>query len=71
MIGHMRLLRRVACVLRGGHPWETTTDVVGSITACTRCGTVSHGRKSVSGAGSPQGVAEDAVWNFEARHPGP
>jgi hypothetical protein len=35
-------VRRLACLVRGGHRWETTTDVAGSITTCGRCGTVKH-----------------------------
>jgi hypothetical protein len=27
---------------RGGHRWETTSDIAGSITACARCGKLSH-----------------------------
>ena len=40
------VLRRMLCVVRGGHRWETTTDTGGSITLCTRCGKLDHTRGS-------------------------
>jgi hypothetical protein len=63
-------LDRVACVLRGGHRWETTTDVVGTVTACPRCGKVSHSRspKGASRPNTPLGVAEGGVDDFESRN---
>ena len=61
-------VRRVACVIRGGHRWETTTDVVGSTTTCARCGKISHKRMSGLGGSSAFGVAEDAAMDFEGRN---
>ena len=67
----MSLLRRLACVARGGHRWETTTDVAGSISVCGRCGKLGHGGKSVS-AGSPMyGVSGENLSDFDGRNPGP
>ena len=40
----MSLLRRLACLVRGGHRWETTSDIAGSITTCARCGKLVHVR---------------------------
>jgi hypothetical protein len=56
---------------RGGHRWETTTDVVGSITVCERCGKLSHGGRSVSSGSPLYGVADEASSDFAARNPGP
>jgi hypothetical protein len=42
----MNLASRLACLVRGGHRWETTTDSAGSVTACARCGTVARGGAS-------------------------
>ena len=61
-------LDRVACVIRGGHRWETTTDVVGPITACARCGKVSHRAQGVSRPNSPHGVAEESLDDFSSRN---
>jgi hypothetical protein len=46
----MSLLGSLACLPLGGHRWETTTDIAGSITRCARCGKTSHGGASVSEA---------------------
>jgi hypothetical protein len=54
-------------MLRGGHRWETTTDVVGSITACARCGKVSHRAKGASRPNTPFGVAEGGLDDFNSR----
>jgi hypothetical protein len=35
---------RLACLVRGGHRWETITDSGGSITWCARCGLQRHSR---------------------------
>ena len=51
----MSLLRRLACAARGGHRWETTTDVVGSITVCGRCGKLRH-----AGSMTPESVQRAA-----------
>ena len=37
-------MRQLLCSVRGGHRWKTTSDAAGSITSCTRCGALRHGR---------------------------
>jgi len=36
------VLRRLFCLIRGGHCWETITDTAGAITFCARCGKMRH-----------------------------
>jgi hypothetical protein len=38
----MGLFRQFACVVRGGHRWQTLTDTEGSVTYCVRCDKTSH-----------------------------
>ncbi len=37
-------MRHILCALRGGHRWKTSSDPAGSVTACSRCGALRHGR---------------------------
>ena len=40
----MGVLRSALCRLAGGHRWVTTTDAVGDLTRCSRCGALRHQR---------------------------
>ena len=41
-------IRRLACVIRGGHRWQKTEDSAGSFTSCARCGKLQHERTGVA-----------------------
>jgi hypothetical protein len=36
------MLARLACLVRGGHRWDTVTDAAGQLTMCARCGALRH-----------------------------
>lgn len=48
----MRFIRKILCLVRRGHEWETTTDAAGSITFCSRCDALAHSRTLTIGAPS-------------------
>ena len=61
-------MRRLVCLVRGGHRWRTSWDAAGSITSCARCGTVRHLRTdSVRDASFK--VHTDLAADFSSRRP--
>ena len=38
----MSAFRRLFCVVRLGHRWETAEDPYGGVTVCSRCGYLRH-----------------------------
>jgi hypothetical protein len=41
------MVRRLSCLVCGGHHWQTFTDAAGSISSCARCGRTRHRRPFV------------------------
>jgi hypothetical protein len=37
-------MRRLRCLFRGGHRWQSASDSAGSLVSCSRCGTLLHRR---------------------------
>ncbi len=33
-------MRRLRCLVRGGHRWQTASDDAGQLVSCSRCGTL-------------------------------
>ncbi len=37
-------MRRLRCLFRGGHRWQTASDGAGPLVSCSRCATLRHRR---------------------------
>jgi hypothetical protein len=64
----MGVVRELACVLRGGHRWETISDAEGTVTYCGRCDKTRHGGTDVDPPGDPQSHADTAKVADVARN---
>jgi hypothetical protein len=49
------MLRRLLCLARGGHKWETSSDPAGAVTTCVKCGAVQHDRGGIEGTAPGHG----------------
>jgi hypothetical protein len=56
----MSAVRRLLCVVRLGHRWETVTDSEGSVTYCVRCAKLRHSGIDVDPPGDPRQHAHEA-----------
>ena len=48
-------VRRLICLLHGGHHWRTVADVAGPMTTCKRCGAIRHTRVESASYGEFKG----------------
>jgi len=64
----MSFFRHLACVVRGGHRWETISDAEGSVTYCIRCDETRHVGTDFDAPGNPRAHADVAKLAEIARN---